>query len=111
MKSADQDRKILENLDGDIRRSVELIAREFAEGFEAVAQVRQPAVTIFGSARVREGHPAYAAARETARLFAESGWSVITKWPALLSWWSQPSAWACSEKRLNGVGCQSLANT
>ena len=78
MKSADQDRRILENLDGDLRRSVELIAHEFAEGFEAVAKVHQPAVTIFGSARVGEDHPAYVAARETARQFAVSGWSVIT---------------------------------
>ena len=33
---------------------------------------------MFGSARVREGHPAYDAARETARLFARAGWSVVT---------------------------------
>jgi uncharacterized protein (TIGR00730 family) len=78
VKSADQDRKILENLDGDLRRSVDLIAHEFAEGFQAVARVRRPAVTIFGSARVHEGHPAYDAARATARKFAESGWAVVT---------------------------------
>ena len=34
-----------------------------------------PAVSIFGSARVREDHPAYEAARETARLFADAGFS------------------------------------
>jgi len=33
---------------------------------------------MFGSARVREGHPAYDSAREVARLFAEEGWSVVT---------------------------------
>ena len=78
MRSADQDRRILENLDGDLRRSVELIAHEFAEGFHAVEQIRPPAVSIFGSARVPETDPAYDAARATARLFAEAGWAVIT---------------------------------
>src|SRR5204863_277947 len=44
----------------------------------AVAQIDRPAVSIFGSARVAEGSPVYAAARETARLFAEQGWAVVT---------------------------------
>jgi uncharacterized protein (TIGR00730 family) len=78
VKSADQDRRILENLDGDLRRSVELIAHEFAEGFHAVEQIRTPAVSIFGSARVPRTDPAYRAARETGKLFAEEGWAVIT---------------------------------
>jgi uncharacterized protein (TIGR00730 family) len=78
VKSADQDRRILENLDGDLRRSVELIAHEFAEGFHAVEQIRPPAVSIFGSARLPESDPAYVAARATGRLFAEAGWAVIT---------------------------------
>jgi uncharacterized protein (TIGR00730 family) len=78
VRAVDQDRTILENLDGDLRRSVELIAHEFAEGFHAVAKIRPPAVSIFGSARVPETDPAYVAARDTGRLFAESGWAVIT---------------------------------
>jgi uncharacterized protein (TIGR00730 family) len=78
VKSADQDRRILENLDGDLRRSVELIAHEFAEGFHAVEQIRPPAVSIFGSARLPQSDPAYASARATGRLFAEAGWAVIT---------------------------------
>jgi uncharacterized protein (TIGR00730 family) len=72
------DRRLLESLDGDLRRSVELIVDEFAEGFAAVAQIRKPAVSIFGSARVPETDPAYVAARETARLFGRAGWSVVT---------------------------------
>jgi uncharacterized protein (TIGR00730 family) len=72
------DRKLLDRLDGDLRRSVELIAHEFAEGFEAVARIVPPAVSMFGSARVGEDDPAYVAARTTARLFGEAGWSVIT---------------------------------
>ena len=78
MKSGDHDRRILDNLDGDLRRSVELIAGEFAEGFDAVARIKPPAVSIFGSARVDEASAPYEAARETSRRFAEAGWSVIT---------------------------------
>jgi uncharacterized protein (TIGR00730 family) len=72
-----EDRRFLEHGDGDLRR-VGLIADEFLEGFGAVAQIPDPTVSMFGSARVREDHPAYAAARETARRFAEAGWSVVT---------------------------------
>ncbi len=72
------DRRILENVEGDPHKSVLRIAREFERGFEAVEQIPKPAVTLFGSARVGEDHPVYAAARATGRLFAESGWSVIT---------------------------------
>ena len=72
-----EDRRFLESRDGDLRR-VGLIADEFLEGFEAVAHIPNPTVSMFGSARVSEDHPAYAAARETARQFAEAGWSVVT---------------------------------
>src|ERR687894_601514 len=72
-----EDRRFLETRDGDLRR-VSLIADEFLEGFEAVAHIPDPTVSMFGSARVREDHPAYVAARETARRFAEAGWSVVT---------------------------------
>ena len=72
------DRRILESSDGNLHSSVLKIAREFEMGFEAVAKIPLPAVTMFGSARVREGHDVYEAARATGRLFAEAGWSVIT---------------------------------
>ena len=72
-----EDRRFLESRDGDLRR-VGLIADEFLEGFEAVAHIPNPTVSMFGSARVTENHSAYAAARETARRFAEAGWSVVT---------------------------------
>ena len=72
------DRRILESADGNLHESVVEIAREFERGFEAVRRIPSPAVTIFGSARVEEDHPAYVAARKTGRLFAEAGWSVIT---------------------------------
>ena len=72
-----EDRHFLEHQDHDLRR-VALIRDEFLEGFDAVAHIPDPTVSMFGSARVAEEHPAYRAARETARLFAETGWSVVT---------------------------------
>jgi uncharacterized protein (TIGR00730 family) len=72
------DRRILESVDGNVHASVLKIAREFEMGFEAVSKIPLPAVTLFGSARVHEGHPAYEAARTAGRLFAQAGWSVIT---------------------------------
>jgi uncharacterized protein (TIGR00730 family) len=61
-----------------LREHTSRIAEEFFEGFETVEQIDRPAVTMFGSARVGESSAAYAAARETARLFGEAGWAVIT---------------------------------
>jgi uncharacterized protein (TIGR00730 family) len=75
-----EDRRILtaEESVYDLDRHIGLIAAEFREGFEAVDQIKKPAVTIFGSARVREGDAPYEHARVTARRFAEEGWSVVT---------------------------------
>ena len=74
-----EDRRLLERRDdGDIRADAERIGDEFLEGFEAVAKIDRPAVTIFGSARVPEGHPHYEHAREAARRFAEAGFAVVT---------------------------------
>jgi uncharacterized protein (TIGR00730 family) len=73
-----EDRRILEAEEGAERQHVEHIADEFLQGFETVGQIAKPAVTIFGSARVREGHPAYAAAAETGRRFAAAGFTVVT---------------------------------
>jgi len=53
------------------------ILGEFVEGFEELADVG-PAVAIFGSARVGEEDPWYQAARETARLLGESGFTIVT---------------------------------
>jgi uncharacterized protein (TIGR00730 family) len=71
------EQRILADLD-DLTLSVESIRREFLEGFLQVQKVRRPAVALFGSARVPEGHPAYEAARAVGRGFGEAGWSVIT---------------------------------
>ena len=53
------------------------IMSEFVEGFDALAGISK-GVTIFGSARTGADDPQYAAARETARLLAEQGFSIIT---------------------------------
>ena len=67
-----EDRRILSAEDHDLRKHVDLIAQEFYDGFRAVEQIDRPAVSIFGSARVREGSPVYESARKSARLRAHS---------------------------------------
>jgi uncharacterized protein (TIGR00730 family) len=53
------------------------IMGEFVSGFDALADVG-PAVTIFGSARTSKDDPDYEAARRTAELIGEAGFTVIT---------------------------------
>jgi uncharacterized protein (TIGR00730 family) len=53
------------------------IMSEFVEGFDALAGIEK-GVTIFGSARTAPDDAQYVAARETARLLAEAGYSIIT---------------------------------
>src|SRR4030043_912085 len=53
------------------------ILSEFVDGFETLADVH-PAVSIFGSTRVRPDNPLYEKAQQLARLLAENGFSVIT---------------------------------
>ena len=71
------DKRILAS-DRDVRAEVDRIAAEFSNGFEAVARIDRPAVTMFGSARVGEDSPPYREARAVARRFGEAGWAVIT---------------------------------
>ena len=53
------------------------IMGEFVEGFDTLASTGR-AVAVFGSARVPPDDPQYGAARNTAKLLAESGFSIIT---------------------------------
>ncbi len=53
------------------------IISEFVTGFERLAEIG-PAVTIFGSARVTEDDPMYAAARELAHRLVDEGFAIIT---------------------------------
>ena len=72
------DRQILDTGQVDPPDAVEQIADEFRAGFAQVDKIDRPAVALFGSARIGEDHPAYAAARVTGRLFGERGWAVVT---------------------------------
>ena len=72
------DRRLLQSDDGAERKHVAKIADEFFEGFEAVSAIAKPAVTIFGSARVSEDNPYYAAAVDVGKRFAEAGFTVVT---------------------------------
>jgi uncharacterized protein (TIGR00730 family) len=75
-----EDRRMLEAHEApeELREHTAHIAEEFYAGFQAVERIDRPAVSIFGSARIREDTPEYAAARSTGRLFAEAGWAVVT---------------------------------
>ena len=73
-----EDRRVLERTHEDLANDVSLIASEFLAGFQKVLEIDRPAVSIFGSARVDEGSDAYEWARETARLFAQAGFAVVT---------------------------------
>jgi len=71
------DRRLLDT-SADPEGAIERIEHEFRDAFATVAKIDRPAVTLFGSARVREGDPAYAAARAVGRAFVGRGWAVVT---------------------------------
>jgi len=54
------------------------IMAEFVDGFELMAGVKPPRVTIWGSARTEEGTPYYEAARSLARRLVREGYAVVT---------------------------------
>lgn len=53
------------------------IIGDFVDGFEVLPEFI-PAVTFYGSARVKEGNKYYEAARELAKKLVEKGFSIIT---------------------------------
>ncbi len=53
------------------------IQSEFVEGFGALAELG-PAVSVFGSARTRPGHPTYALGVQVGAALARAGYAVIT---------------------------------
>jgi uncharacterized protein (TIGR00730 family) len=77
-----EDQRLLERparpdfLDADPWRVLR-IESEFVEGFDALAAVG-PAVTVFGSARLKPQHRWYKLARELGGLLAKQGYAVIT---------------------------------
>ncbi|MDO8848786.1 MAG: TIGR00730 family Rossman fold protein [Coriobacteriia bacterium] len=61
---------------GDVEGAVRIFL-EILRGFEFM-QVDRPCVTVFGSARFREGHKYYEQAREMGRALGEAGFCVMT---------------------------------
>src|SRR5688572_23830093 len=53
------------------------VMAEFVEGFEKLAKIG-PCVTIFGSARIKPGHPYYKTAEEIAYQLVQHGYGVVT---------------------------------
>lgn len=53
------------------------IQAEFVEGFGALAELG-PAISVFGSARLKSGHPAYGVGEEVGRALVEDGFAVVT---------------------------------
>ncbi|MHB1242807.1 MAG: LOG family protein [Gaiellaceae bacterium] len=76
--AANDDRRILERTHDDLANDVAIIASEFLGGFQKILEIDRPAVSIFGSARVGEDTVAYREARRAGRLFAETGFAVVT---------------------------------
>ena len=72
------DRRMLERTHEDLANDVAVIASEFLGGFQKVLEIDRPAVSIFGSARIREDSEVYRGAREVGKRFGEAGWAVIT---------------------------------
>jgi uncharacterized protein (TIGR00730 family) len=54
------------------------IMSEFVDGFDSLASVGRPAVSIFGSARLTEGDPYYQLAVEVGRRLGEAGYAIMT---------------------------------
>ncbi len=63
---------------GDEER-LERIKKEFKAGFEFLKGFRHDrVVTVFGSSKIKEGHPIYEEARRFGRLAAENGFTIVT---------------------------------
>lgn len=62
----------------DIGAMVAPIAQELRMGFDIVARIDRPAVTVFGSARTRSDDPSYAQAMAVAAGFVTEGFAVVT---------------------------------
>ena len=53
------------------------IMAEFVAATEKLRGIR-PAVSMFGSARIREGHPYYTLTRDIARRLSDAGFAVVS---------------------------------
>ncbi len=67
--------------DGASRADLKLIntaLKEMRYSNLVFARHKEPKVTIYGSARIKEGDPNYALTEEFASIMAKSGWGIIT---------------------------------
>jgi uncharacterized protein (TIGR00730 family) len=78
VSNRDLDRRVFRRTHETLAGDVALIASEFLSGFQAVQKIDRPAVSIFGSARVKAGTPTYEAARAAGAAFADAGFAVVT---------------------------------
>jgi uncharacterized protein (TIGR00730 family) len=62
----------------DLEPQLSFIREEFEAGLRLVAKIDRPAASVFGSARIGEGHPWYALARAVGHAFAREGWAIVT---------------------------------
>ena len=79
VKPSEEDRYFLEGPHSRLKELVILVraARDFIRGFRGLHFVG-PCVTVFGSARFREGHQYYELGREVGRALAGLGFTVMT---------------------------------
>jgi uncharacterized protein (TIGR00730 family) len=103
-KGDTEDRRFLERpqtfVDTDPWRVLKIMA-EFVQGFGGLADI-PTSICCFGSARVVESDPMYAAAQEVGRLLAEAGFAVITGGgPGLM----EAANRGCQEGKGVSIGC------
>lgn len=61
----------------ELHKRVDLIRDEFEKGFHFLYDLHKE-VSIYGSARFKEDHPYYQAARDLARQLGEEGYTIVT---------------------------------
>jgi hypothetical protein len=71
------ERRCVQDQHGKDTWTVFKIMGEFVEGFETLRPY-WPAVSIFGSSRIRRGHPYYGDAVAVAHAISEAGFSIVT---------------------------------
>jgi uncharacterized protein (TIGR00730 family) len=78
--SFERDRQLLRqpvDVEEEDEHRLERISAEVDRGFDALRDV-DDGVSVFGSARIKEGHPWYELCRETGACLAKHGYTVIT---------------------------------
>ena len=72
------DRGVIDQLHHEDSWRLFRILAEFVDGFEVLSQIEVPLVSVFGSARFDEDHPAYRMAYELGRELVQAGYGVVT---------------------------------